>query len=197
MAAHSDLDLAMTRYAHGQDDAFAVIWSELGPRLSRFLRRITNSHDVADDLLQETFLRIHRARGSFVPGSPALAWAYAIARNCHIDHVRTAHVRNKSQQVYDRAGEDIIDDIQDKAGEGDGEQKVLVMEVAQIVDRELRAMTLARREAFVLLRYEGLSVAEAARVLGTTEGAVKVRVHHAHHALHKALARARGEQGEP
>lgn len=194
-ASLSDLDRAMDRYSRGDDTAFALIWSELSPRLYRFLRRISGANDMADDLLQETFLRIHRARGSFAPGAPALAWAYAVARNCYIDHRRTAHVRHQQQRSEHRSSHDINDSIREASREGDGEQRVVAMEIAHIVERELQAMTLARREAFVLLRYEELSIAEAARILGTTEGAVKLRAHHAYKALHSALERA--VAGEP
>jgi RNA polymerase sigma-70 factor (ECF subfamily) len=48
------------------------------------------SPDVAEDLMQETFLRIHHCRGSFARGKQVAPWAYAIARNCFISHVRSA-----------------------------------------------------------------------------------------------------------
>jgi RNA polymerase sigma-70 factor (ECF subfamily) len=59
---------------------------------------------------------------------------------------------------------------------------------AAIVERTLAAMTWARREACVLLRYEGLSVQDAAQVLGISEGAVKLRAFHAYEALRAALS---------
>jgi len=57
----------MDRYATGEDAAFAELFRLLAPRLRAFLRRLSASDDIADDLLQETLLRIHHARGSFKP----------------------------------------------------------------------------------------------------------------------------------
>ena len=57
-------------------------------------------------------------------------------------------------------------------------------------------MTPARREAFVLLRYEGLSVAAAAQIVGISEGALKIRAFHAYEILRSALAGMEGESDE-
>src|SRR4051812_41474393 len=76
----SAADLAMERYAEGDDAAFALVYDALAERLLAFLRRRLGSMSRAEDLLQQTFLRMHRARGSFVSGSAVLPWAFAIAR---------------------------------------------------------------------------------------------------------------------
>ena len=183
---NADLDAAMDAYARGEDAAFERVFNQLQPRLVAFLRRLAGKGALAEDLLQETFLRIHRARGSFGKGAAALPWAYAIARNCYIDFVRSKRSRAHAEASDD---EDAALDV--RAGpDADAEQTAIVLEAARIVDRELQRMTLARREAFVLLRYEGLSVAEAARVLGATESAVKLRAFHAYEALRAALREA-------
>src|SRR5262249_37240564 len=64
-------DVAMERYAAGDDDAFEALYDSLAGRLYAYLRR----HDprACDDLLQETFLRMHKARGTFVTGAAAVA----------------------------------------------------------------------------------------------------------------------------
>src|SRR5262245_53884793 len=69
-------DAAMGRYAAGDDDAFEALYDSLAGRLYAYLRR----HDphACDDLLQETFLRVHKARGTFVTGAAVLPWAFAI-----------------------------------------------------------------------------------------------------------------------
>jgi RNA polymerase sigma-70 factor (ECF subfamily) len=65
---------------------------------------------------------------------------------------------------------------------------VLAREAARAVERALSAMTDARREAFVLLRFEGLSVADAAEILSTSENAVKLRAFQAYEAIRAELA---------
>ncbi|HTQ06153.1 MAG TPA: RNA polymerase sigma factor [Polyangiaceae bacterium] len=175
---------AMERYACGDDAAFGPIFGELAPRLRAFLQRMSGRRDVADDLTQEAFLRIHRARGSFAPGRAVLPWAYAIARNCYLDHVRA-----KSRAKL-ASNDDAIQSL--AAGpDASAEEEMVGKQSAALVERTLAAMTPARREAFVLLRYEGLSVEAAAQVLGVSESAVKVRAFHAYELLRAALKSGR------
>jgi RNA polymerase sigma-70 factor (ECF subfamily) len=175
------LDHCMSRYAEGDDAVFNQLFSALSPRLHTFLRRLCGSPDLAHDLLQETFLRIHRARGSFVPGSAAVPWAYAIARNCFISQARSLKYRAARQSV------DISD--HDVAGglDASAEETTAARQSAQIVERTLARMSPINREAFLLLRFEGQSVAAAAQILGTSEGAVKLRAFRAYEALRAAL----------
>jgi RNA polymerase sigma-70 factor (ECF subfamily) len=174
------LDEAMSRYADGDETAFAEVFRGLSPRIQCFLQRLSGRRDVADDLMQETFLRMHRARGSFARGRSVVPWAYAIARNCYIDHTRS---RSKLRLA---SGEGAELDV--AAGpEASAEEAAFARRSALVVERVLAGLTVARREAFVLLRYEGLSVEAAAQVLGISEGAVKLRAFHAYEALRAAL----------
>lgn len=177
----------MERYAQGEDRAFSALHAGLAPRVRLYLRRLTGRDDLAEDLCQETMLRIHRARSSFVPGAAVVPWAYAIARNCHIDYLRARRARIKLASPVTDEGESVVPEVA-AAGDSDAEAVHVARETAALIERELQRMTLARREAFVLLRYEGLSVAEAAAVLGATESAVKLRAFHAYEAIRKALA---------
>lgn len=176
-------DVAMGRYADGEDDAFVVLHRAVAPRLRAFLIRLARSPSLADDLLQETLLRVHRARGSFARGARALPWCYAIARNVYIDHVRLGSVRRERLSKDD---EDADRDVT-VAPDADGEAIGIARELARKVERTLSQIPQNQREAFILLRYEGLSVREASEVLGTTEGAVKLRAFHAYEALRAAL----------
>ncbi|NUP08796.1 MAG: RNA polymerase sigma factor [Polyangiaceae bacterium] len=174
----------MSRYAEGDESAFAVVHRAVAERLRAFLTRMARSPALADDLLQETFLRMHRARGSFEVGGRVLPWSYAIARNVYIDHVRQRAVRKERPVSVDADD----GDLDPPAGpETDGEQVTIAAELAATVERTLAKLPPNQREAFVLLRYEGLSVSDAAAILGTTEGAVKLRAFHAYEALRAAL----------
>jgi RNA polymerase sigma-70 factor (ECF subfamily) len=176
-------DLAMQRYADGDESAFPVIFAELGPRIRLFLQRMGCASDVAEDLLQETFLRVHHARGSFARGKQVAPWAYSIARNCFISHTRSAKTK------MSRASVD-ADQIELPGAHGSsGEEESMARQSARVVSEVLESLTPARREAFVLLRYEGMSVAAAAQIVGISEGALKIRAFHAYEALREALAK--------
>ncbi len=184
-------DLAMSRYADGDDRAFAEVYRAVAARLKSFLLRLVRSEVVADDLLQETFLRVHRARGSFARGARVLPWCYAIARNVHVDHLR-----HRPTQRERPAEDDVEPEI--PAGPGaDGEAVAIAAEVARLVETTLAKLPPNQREAFILLRYEGMSVADAAAVLGVTEGAVKLRAFHAYETLRAALGMSKPKPERP
>jgi RNA polymerase sigma-70 factor, ECF subfamily len=79
--------------------------------------------------------------------------------------------------------------------EADSEQLLIAHETASLVEAVLARLPVAQREAFVLLRYEGMSVVEAAEVLGSTKTAVKLRAFRAYEALRAALDQKRAKQG--
>ena len=180
----SSLDRAMSRYAEGHDAAFGEVFHSLSPRLLAFLRRLCGSPELAHDLVQETFLRMHRARGSFVPGSAVVPWAYAIARNCFVSHARSL----KSRAA--RSSLDITDHEVAAGLDSNAEEAAAVRQSAELVERTLAQMSVTNREAFVLIRFEGQSVAEAAQILGASEGAVKLRAFRAYEILRRALKSA-------
>jgi RNA polymerase sigma-70 factor (ECF subfamily) len=189
------LDEAMDRYASGEDAAFSVLYTGLESKLRSFLMRLTGTLLVAEDLLQETFMRIHRARGGFAPGAAVVPWAYAIARNAWLDHVRSAKVRGRpareTRDLYESAS--LTEPL---AGpETDSEQLAIARETAALVEAVLARLPVAQREAFVLLRYEGMSVVEAAEVLGSTKSAVKLRAFRAYEALRASLDEHRRAKG--
>ncbi len=177
----------MSRYAEGDDGAFGEVFSALAPRLLAFLRRLCGSPDLAQDLLQETFLRIHRARGSFDPGSAVVPWSYAIARNCFVSQARSLKSR-ASRSSVDIAEHEVVAGLDTNA-----EENAKVRQSAELVERTLAQMSVANREAFVLIRFEGQSVATAAQILGASPGAVKLRAFRAYEVLRAALASAEAE----
>jgi RNA polymerase sigma-70 factor, ECF subfamily len=183
------LDLAMEHYAEGDDSAFAELVRGLTPRLRAFLQRLTGSLDLADDLTQETFLRMHRARGSFARGGAVVPWAYAIARNCFISHARAKKSR------FLRGTVDVTEIEVATGPDVNAEASVAALQSADIVAKALAAMPVANREAFVLIRYEGLSVSVAAHLVGISDGALKLRAFRAYELLRAALSAAEAPPG--
>jgi RNA polymerase sigma-70 factor (ECF subfamily) len=174
-----ELDAAMRRYARGDDRMFGTLHRLLSPRLVGFIVRLAGSRATAEDLAQETWLHVHRSRSTFADGSAAVPWVYTIARNVYCDHVRSVRLR---------AGVPLSGDLElvDHSGR-DAESEAIVSEAANVVEQVLARIPASQREAFVLLRYEGLSVGDAAAVLGTTENALKLRAFRAYEALRAAL----------
>src|ERR1700746_359665 len=83
-----NLDRWMERYQQADPEAPAALVGALSPALLRFFKSQVASREQADDLLQETWLRIHRGRHTYRPGEPVLPCVYAIARRVRVDGYR-------------------------------------------------------------------------------------------------------------
>jgi RNA polymerase sigma-70 factor (ECF subfamily) len=174
----SRTDEAMNRYAAGDDAAFTLVYDALAPRLFGYLLRQTHDRARTEDLIQQTMLHMHRARERFIPGAEVTPWAFAIARRLLVDVVR----RGKREVLADDDAAGVSESRHPSA-----DDLVRAHEVAARLDRALAALPASQRTAFELIRQEGLSVAEAAQILGTTTMAVKLRAHRAYEALRSAL----------
>jgi RNA polymerase sigma-70 factor (ECF subfamily) len=170
-------DVAMARYSAGDDAAFALVYDRLAPRLHGYLLRCTRDAARAADLLQETFLHMHRARERFMVGCRVTPWAFAIARRLAIDSARRERRERANRSAI---GGQWPDGTRDEAVADD---LLDARRLASRLQRQLDGLPVRQRDAFELVRLEGLSVSEAARVLGTTAGAVKLRLHRAYEAL--------------
>lgn len=165
----------MMRYAAGDDSAFSPLYRALSPRLFGYLLRLTRDRHQAEDLVQVTFSKVHRARAAYFAGSPVLPWLLAIGRRSFLDLKRRQKVRP----------EDLTGDgtVPERTPEVVSSSDDLARELELALDR----LPSAYAEAIQLTKVTGLSVAEAAEVLGTTPAAVKLRVHRGYHMLRKEL----------
>jgi RNA polymerase sigma-70 factor, ECF subfamily len=170
---------AMERYAAGDDSAFSELYDVLAPKLYRYLLRQTRDVVAAEDLLQQTMLKIHCTRGRFFAGAAVIPWAYAIARRLFIDSHRQRKresARNEAHSLEEPVVPDGVEDLL--------EAKRLALEV----EREVARLPEAQRVVFELMKKDDLSIREIAEVLGTTANAVKLRAHRAHVALRMAMS---------
>jgi RNA polymerase sigma-70 factor, ECF subfamily len=177
----------MARYSAGEDRVFEAIYQELAAPLYRFCLRLTTQPAEADDLFQETFVKMHRARATYEPGANVLHWTYAIARSLYLSRLRYWRRRpewlGSANDVADQ--EDIHADA-----ESTPEAELIADHLLEVVAAELRKMSEKNRSAYVLIREEGLSAADAAAVLGTTVDGVKQRVHRADRQIKSAVSDA-------
>ena len=177
------VDTVMDRFARGDDAALAELYRLGAPRVRAFLARLCSDLALADDLTQDAFLRIHAARGRFAAGAPAMPWMFAIARNSYRDFLRREHVRreHRNTTVLFSAPQRL------DRPDGGGDRALIARQMLGVVQRALMALPVRQREAFVLMRFEGLSLVEAAHVLGASEAAVKILVHRAYVVVRAAI----------
>jgi len=177
----------MQRYARGEDGVFEQLYRLMAPRLYRFCLRLATHQPEAEDCFQEALLRMHRARATYLAGSNALHWAFAIARSVHLDRLRYRRRRPEDLGSANDAAELEWLHADDRYSP---ESAVRARDVREILTLELSRMSEKNRMAYVLLKEEGLSVNEAAAVLGTTAPVVRQRAHRAYQQLRTAVSAA-------
>jgi len=164
----------MERYQQADPEAPVVLVSALSPSLLRFFRSQSATLGQAEDLLQDTWLRIHRVRHTYRPGEPVLPWLYAIARNIRVDHYRKASRQETREQQVDQFPE-----VAALPHERPG------------VDLEalLGSLPESQREVVAMLKISGMSLEEVARATSSSVGSVKQKAHRAYEKLREQLTR--------
>jgi RNA polymerase sigma-70 factor (ECF subfamily) len=174
MPPDADLESLMVLYQQGDLNAASELVTRLSPALHRFFMVQFVSRRYADDLLQETWLRIHQVRHTYRPGEAVLPWLYAIARNIRVDQYRkTRRVEDREQQV-ERLPETAT---VDRASGVD-------------LDALLAELPESQREVVVMLKISGLSLEEVARATSSSVGSVKQKAHRAYDKLRELLTSA-------
>ncbi len=166
----------MELYVDGRADAFDELYRRISGKLLGYLLRLTRNRERAEDLLQITFTKMHRARGSYMRGAPLLPWVLAIARRSFYDERRAAKNRSEDLSADGSLPEPEL-----------APPESVPNDVSEALERALDRLPESYREAIQLTKITGLSVAEAADVLGTTSTAVKLRVHRGYNLLRKEL----------
>lgn len=192
MATEAEL---MARYCEGDAGAFRELHARVAPRLVAYLGRMCGERALAEDLAQQTFMKVHRARAAYVRGADPVPWMFAIAHRTFLDEARRKK-RSRVQVARDDRG------VREPAAGIDGTPVEAAPAGAdpQMVQAALAALDQlppAQREALILTKLSGKSIAEAAVITGATPGAVKLRAHRGYLALRKALAALAGGSPSP
>jgi RNA polymerase sigma-70 factor (ECF subfamily) len=174
--ADATLEQLMELYVDGRADAFDELYGRISGKLLGYLLRLTRNRERAEDLLQITFAKMHRARGSYMRGAPLLPWLLAIARRSFYDERRAARSRSEELSSDGRLPEPHPEPAESVPND-----------VSEALERALDNLPESYREAIQLTKITGLSIAEAAEVLGTTPTAVKLRVHRGYNLLRAEL----------
>jgi RNA polymerase sigma-70 factor (ECF subfamily) len=155
----------MSAYQAGEMEAFDRLYAGLAPLLRRRLAALANDAAWVDDLLQETFLQIHRARRTYNNAFPVQPWALAIARHVFLMSLRS----RRRRRYFDTADPSELEAIAQR----DHESACLARDGIQ---RCLAVLTPGTREAVVLHHLLGMSFQETASRLGIRSTAAKLRV---------------------
>jgi RNA polymerase sigma-70 factor (ECF subfamily) len=155
----------MQAYLDGRIEAFDALYAAFAGRLRGYLLAQCRDAALADDLLQETFMQIHRSRRTYQPGRPVTPWFYAIARHVYLMKRRSAGRRARFEDALAadaRAGDGVRDTLETIV---DGDE----------LRRALREVPADQRQALLMHHVEGWSFVEIAARLGIRVNAAKTR----------------------
>lgn len=175
------LERLMERYVGGESAAFDELYTRLAPRVLGSLVPLTGDRARAEDVLQSTFLKVHRARATYIPGSPVLPWVLVIAKRTWFDEQRPLAARLETL-----TSDGVMNDSAAEVTEVNGD-------VQSRVRSALDQLPSQYRDAIELTRLSGYSGQEAALSLNTTAAAIKQRVHRGYALLRQLLSNGNGE----
>ncbi len=156
---------------------FEDVVEELSDPLRRYLARLSGNSATADDLLQDTLLKIARALPDFEGRSSIKTWAFTIATRVANDHFRRP--QNRAQMVE-------IDEST-KVIETDTDQKLVIDEMSSCVRGVIDSLPEDYRMALVLHDLEGQTAVQVAEIVGCSVATAKIRIHRARRRLKQAL----------
>jgi RNA polymerase sigma-70 factor (ECF subfamily) len=169
----------MVRYQQADAAAVEELVTLLSPRLLRFLAwPQTNAHS-AEDLLQDCWMRIHRARHTYRPSEPVLPWIFAIARHTRLDGYRKRRRRELRETLVAEVPESAVRETPAATPDDD----LLGM---------IETLPRSQQDVLVMLKVSGMTLEEVARATGSTVGSVKQKSHRAYVKLRELMEKGRG-----
>ena len=191
--ARSDVQL-MLDVKSGDDSSFELLLRKYRTPVVNFLYRMVRDAAAAEDLAQEVFLRVYRARGQYLPRAKFTTWMFRIATNLAFNALRDGRYRQLEVSI-DRSAVD-------RLGDGESEQPALEIadrqpsielelirrDRAELIRRAVESLPEKQRAAVLLHKYQEMDYDEIARVLGCSESALKSLLFRAYETLRVELA---------
>ena len=178
----------MLRVAEGDEASFNYLAQKYHRPMIHFLYRMVGNHAVAEELAQEVFLRVYRARSSYRAEARFTTWLYRIASNLAVNHARDTRHERAAQTVYlDQPDEetgttpDLADD------EPTVEQRLLRDERMAAIRRHVMELPERQRMAVLMHKYQGMDYRQIGEVLKLSESATKSLLFRAYQTLREKL----------
>ena len=188
--ARTDVQLMLDVKA-GDEASFELLLHRYRTPLVNFLFRMVRNREQAEDLAQEVFLRVYRAREDYVPSAKFTTWLFRIATNLALNSVRDTRY-HKLEVSIDAPITDAEDrdertlDIPEK--HPNIEQHLVEDARRKMIRHAIDKLPEKQRAAVLLHKYQGLDYAEIARILGCSESALKSLLFRAYESLRVELA---------
>lgn len=175
------LESLMSGYQQADEQAAAALIERVSPLLLRYFWVHFYHRRHAEDLLQETWMRVHKARHTYRRDEPFLPWIFSIARHTGLDHWRRTRRVEVREMQADPLPEVAASQPDFSSTSSDGETADL--------DAMLAVLPASQREVLVMLKVSGMTVEEVARATRSSAGSVKQKAHRAYQKLREVFAR--------
>jgi RNA polymerase sigma-70 factor (ECF subfamily) len=187
--ARTDVQLMLDVKA-GDEQSFELLLRKYRTPLVNFLYRMVRDPAVAEDLAQEVFLRVYRARQEYAPSAKFTTWMFRIATNLALNSVRDNRHRQLeiSMDQTVSTGEEERQALQVPDRAPTVEQELVARSRAELILRAIHALPEKQRAAVLLHKYQELDYDEIARVLECSESALKSLLFRAYETLRVELA---------
>ena len=189
--ARSDVQLMLDVKA-GDEQSFALLLQRYRSPLVNFLYRMVRNREQAEDLAQEVFIRVYRARADYVPSAKFTTWLFRIATNLALNSVRDTRHQRMEVSLHAPAtadaedGDDRTLDIADK--HPDIEQHLVEKARKEMIRHAIDKLPEKQRAAVLLHKYQELDYGEIAKILACSESALKSLLFRAYESLRVELA---------
>lgn len=193
MGLEPDDEQLMLAFKKGDARAFKTLVVRHRSQVFNFILRYTGHRQRAEDLLQETWLKVVRSSSDWEPKARFTTWVFTIARNLCVDSARKeSHRQADSLDApvgKDPDGQALAEHVPDAEGHAP-DRAAYNLALRPLLERAVMSLPEEQREVFLLREYQGVGFKEIAQVTGVNENTVKSRMRYALESLRKKLAEA-------
>lgn len=186
----NDADL-MLRVKEGDEHSFADLLSRHRDPVVNFLYRMVQNSAVAEELAQDVFLRVYRARHTYAPSAKFTTWLYCISTNVALNHLRDGR-RARHTEALDDPDSSVARVL--RSPEPTVEEHMVADSLGWEVRRAVQELPDKQRAAVLLHKYQELDYRQIAAALDCSESAVKSILFRAYEALREKLKHLAGSR---
>ncbi|MFZ0641404.1 MAG: sigma-70 family RNA polymerase sigma factor [Candidatus Acidiferrales bacterium] len=184
--ARSDVQLMLDVKA-GDELSFELLLKKYRTPLVNFLHRMVKDQAAAEDLAQEVFLRVYRARKEYSPSAKFTTWLFRIATNLALNAIRDGRYRQMQISIDTPRDED-EPVIEIAAQETRADDRLIERERNEMIRGAILALPEKQRVAVILHKYEEMDYGQIGKILGCSESALKSLLFRAYETLRVQLA---------
>ncbi len=188
-----ELEETVKRAQKGSVEEFKKLYSLFSKQIFNFVWRLVGSAEDAEDLTQETFLKVHSELKNLRQASQFKYWLYRIARNEVYQKQRRS--KKATEISLDDYAIDYYDFLPHPSPDNDPEKQALYRELSQVMDRTLKTMAPKYRDVFVLAVFQKMSYDEITRIVDRSLLSVKTDIYRARLTVKAALSQYMSKRG--